>query len=56
MRTSTVTTLLGDCTPTPLVSMFKYAGETALTDAFFLRDIDDVGQHRGLRPDVWDLA
>jgi hypothetical protein len=56
LRTGTVTTLLGDCTPGATRSMFQYAGATALTDAFFLRDVDDVGQHRGLRPDAWDLA
>jgi hypothetical protein len=55
-KAGTLTTLFGDCTPTPTISMLKYMGETAITDAFFFRDVDDIGQHRGLAADEWDLA
>ncbi|MDB5212913.1 MAG: hypothetical protein JWO86_840 [Myxococcaceae bacterium] len=54
--TGTITWLLGDCSPTPSPTMLKWTGATAFTDDFFFRDIDDTGQHRGLRPDGWDLA
>lgn len=56
IRSGKIVTLLGDCAPVPPPSMLNYIGETGFTDTFFFRDIDDDYQHRGLRPDKWDLA
>jgi hypothetical protein len=56
IRSTAVVTLLGDCAPLLAPTMLKYIGATGLTDTFFFRDIDDLGQHRGLHPDKWDLA
>ncbi|MBX3208085.1 MAG: hypothetical protein KF764_23770 [Labilithrix sp.] len=56
VATGGVTTLVGDCNPPGGPSMLKFAGAVSFTDTFFLRDIPDLGQHRGLRRDGWDLA
>lgn len=56
VRSGTVVTLLGDCATPPGPSMLKWVGATGLDDTFFFRDIDDLGQHRGLHPDKWDLT
>ena len=57
MPTNSVTRVLGDCVPSDgEPTMFRFAGATSLTDVFFLRDIDDLGQHRGLRAVGFDLA
>jgi hypothetical protein len=36
--------------------MLHNAGATSLTDDFFLRDVPDLGQHRGLHPGGFDLT
>lgn len=55
--TGTVTKLRGDCDPVDgEPTMLRFTGATSLPDVFFFRDIDDLGQHRGLTPNGFDLA
>jgi hypothetical protein len=54
--TGTIVTLAGDCAPQGGPSMLKHAGATSLMDMFFLRDVPDLGQRRGLGPRGFDLA
>lgn len=56
LATNGVVTLLGNCTPDPAKSMFKFIGETARTNVFFFRDVNSSDQLYGLRPDGWSLA
>lgn len=50
----TVVVVAGECDAGP--DMLKNSGATSLTDGFFLRDIADLTQHRGLGPGGFDLA
>ena len=55
--TGIVTRILGECAPSEGgPTMLRHAGATSLTDVFFLRDIPDLGQHRGLKATGFDLA
>ncbi len=57
VSTGILTKVLGDCAASAGVPhMLAWAGQTALTDVFFLRDIPDDGQHRGLQAKGFDLA
>lgn len=54
--TGTIVYVTGDCKPDDGPSMLAFAGATSLTDGFFLRDIAGLDQHRGLKPDRFDLS
>ena len=57
VSTGAVTRLRGDCAAAEgAPTMLRFTGATSLTDVFFFRDIDDLGQHRGLTPSGFDLA